>query len=321
MGMQVCKICGQRNEKTVVFKAREMMYGMRNEFDYFQCDHCECLQICEFPNNISDYYPSNYYSFSPYKGMSFKGFTGYINRAKYKASVFRQTLFQKLLYRILPVSKFDFFQGLNINSESRILEVGCGNGNRLLYPLAELEFKNILGCDPFISSSMKYSNGLEILKNDVFSLNGEWDIIIYDHAFEHIDNPQENLRKVSELLKPGGVCVLRIPTVPCYAWSHYNINWVQLDAPRHYFIHSPKSIDVLALRSGLKLTNVQYDSTHFQFTGSEKYVTNVSLVTKREKGFNAFVKRKLKKFKYIKLAEKLNREGNGDQAIFYLQKI
>ncbi len=320
MKIQICKICGHNNEHAVLFKAREMMYGKRDQFDYFQCEECDCLQICDFPSNIADYYPSNYYSFSLYNGKKFKGIGGYFNRMRYRALVFRQTVFQKMIAGCSVVSKFDFLRDLNINLNTRILEVGCGNGNRLLYPLAELGFKNIVGCDPYISDPIHYANSLTILKNDILKMADTWDVIIYDHAYEHIENPQESLNKVSELLNSGGVCVLRIPTVPCFAWSHYGTNWVQLDAPRHYYLHSPKSIGILASKAGLKLSNIMYDSTHFQFSGSEKYINDIVLVKPREKGFMAFVRRKIKKFNYDKSASTLNKEGRGDQATFFLLK-
>lgn len=297
-----------------------MMYGTRDEFDYFQCEDCECLQICEFPINISSYYPANYYSFSAYSGKKFNGLTGFFNLLKYKSSIFKQTSLHKIINYIFPAAKFDFFNNLKINHESAILEVGCGNGNRLLYPLAELHFKNILGCDPFISQQIEYSNKLKILKTDIFSIDQKFDVIVYDHAFEHIPNPLENLAKVSELLNNGGTCVLRIPTVPNYAWSVYKTNWVQLDAPRHYFIHSPKSIEHLAKQVGLQLVKIEYDSTHFQISGSEKYVNNIALTAKRKRGPLDFLTRKIEKIKATKLASKLNKENRGDQAIFYLKK-
>ena len=41
-----------------------MMFGLREEFGYFQCSSCNCLQIDEFPKDISKYYSTeNYYSF------------------------------------------------------------------------------------------------------------------------------------------------------------------------------------------------------------------------------------------------------------------
>ncbi len=320
MKKQVCKICGHTHEQAVVFTAREMMYGKLDQFDYFQCEECECLQICDFPANIADYYPANYYSFSPYNGKKFKGIAGSFNTMIYRAKVFRKTIFQKMIAGIFVSSKFDFLRNLPIDLNTRILEVGCGNGNRLLYPLAELGFKNIVGCDPYISEPIDYANSLTVLKSDIFKMKDRWDIIIYDHAFEHIANPQESLTKVSELLDSGGICVLRIPTVPCFAWSHYGTNWVQLDAPRHYFLHSPKSIEKLASKARLKLVNIMYDSTHFQFSGSEKYNNDRALVTPRERGLMAYMRRKLKKLNYDKSAFILNKEGRGDQATFYLRK-
>mgnify|MGYP000938470375 CR=1 FL=1 len=43
----------------VSYVAREMMIGMREEFRYFQCANCDCLQIEEVPVNMDKFYPSN----------------------------------------------------------------------------------------------------------------------------------------------------------------------------------------------------------------------------------------------------------------------
>ena len=56
-----CKIC-ENVEGNVSYTAREMMYGLREEFEYFQCAVCSCLQIVEFPKDMTRYYPGDYYS-------------------------------------------------------------------------------------------------------------------------------------------------------------------------------------------------------------------------------------------------------------------
>jgi SAM-dependent methyltransferase len=315
----ICKICGTINDPADWFEAREMMFGLNDSFLYFQCRHCECLQIAEFPANIYSYYPSGYYSFSRYEGPRFKGFMGKLYRARNKASLFRKDAFQKALHFLNPVDKWETFQNLGITTDSRILDVGCGNGDMFLYPLKEIGFKNVSGCDPYINETIHYPNGLTVNKNEVFEMTGHWDIIIYNHAFEHVANPMENLKKVFELLSPKGCCILRIPTVPCYAWSHYKTNWVQLDAPRHFFLHSPKSIRILAEQSGLYLDKVIYDSTFFQFSGSESYLKNISLVNQKKKK-DTFFKRKTDRIRFNRMAKKLNQENEGDQAAFYLRK-
>lgn len=56
-----CKIC-KRAENFNEYVVREMLYGTREKFDYFQCSRCGCLQIKEFPRDLAQYYPDNYYS-------------------------------------------------------------------------------------------------------------------------------------------------------------------------------------------------------------------------------------------------------------------
>lgn len=64
----ICKICGN-SENNKEFNIREMMFGFRDEFAYFECSKCDCLQITEIPKNIGKHYPTNYYSFN---NLSFK---------------------------------------------------------------------------------------------------------------------------------------------------------------------------------------------------------------------------------------------------------
>jgi hypothetical protein len=40
-----------------------MQLGLREEFEYFECSKCGCLQIEEVPLDLSKYYPDNYYSY------------------------------------------------------------------------------------------------------------------------------------------------------------------------------------------------------------------------------------------------------------------
>jgi SAM-dependent methyltransferase len=46
----------------------------------------------------------------------------------------------------------------------------------------------------------------------------------------------------ASLLACKGIIVVRIPAVSSYAWERYGVAWMQLDAPRHFFLHSPKSM-------------------------------------------------------------------------------
>lgn len=315
----ICKICSNLNDPVEWHEAREMMFGLHDSFLYFQCHQCDCLQIAQLPDDLSKYYPSDYYSFSSYSGKRFKGLNGLLYKLRIKSTLYRKGFIQRVIHLVNPVSKLAIFHNL-VTAETKILDVGCGNGDMFLYPLREAGLKNVMGCDPFLPKDIEYKNGLTLYKRDIFKMNGQWDIIVYNHSFEHIPNPLENLIKVNELLTPGGVCIIRIPTVPNFAWSTYGTNWAQLDAPRHLFLHSPKSIAYLADQAGLTLKKIVYDSTFFQFTGSEAIAKGIPLLQMKKKESDSFFVRKFKKMKYNRLAKKLNREGRGDQAAFYLTR-
>lgn len=296
-----------------------MMYGLRETFNYFQCSKCLCLQILEIPQDMSAYYPSSYYSFQPYDGKKFKGLKGVLKKKFYTSAIFRANPLQRILGRLAGTDIYDCLKDIPVDRSTKILDVGCGNGRNFLFPMAEIGFTHLLGCDPFIDEPIEYTNGLRIENSEVFVRNETYDIITYHHSFEHLPNPREHLQKLSSLLAENGVLIIRIPTVSSFAWEHYRENWVQLDAPRHFFLHSEESMQFLAENNGFNLSKIEYDSTYFQFTGSEGYINDIPLNTPKAKTLIKKLNRKLRERAYQKKANRLNRKHRGDQAIFYLR--
>ena len=309
-----CKICSSTQESEA-FKAKEMMFGFRDEFEYLQCKNCNALQLLDIPSDMSKYYPDHYYSFKKGEEKKYKGVAGLFRKWSVRAAVSKNPG-SAIIRALLPRKGHRVFKGISINRGTRILDVGSGNGFKFLYPLAEIGFKNVQGCDPYIDESIDYENGLKVQKSELSEMSGKWDIITFHHSFEHISNPKETISLVSGLLEKGGTCIIRIPTVSSYAWEHYGVNWVQLDAPRHFFLHSVESMKLLAEQNDLKLDRIEYDSWHLQFTGSEKYIRDIPLRQKEKSSLSS----KWKKRSYKKRAKALNKESRGDQAAFYLVK-
>ncbi len=183
-------------------------------------------------------------------------------------------------------------------------------------------FTALKGVDPYIEKSIEYENNLTIRKETIHAQQGEWDLVMMHHAFEHLADPRETLQSVARILAPAGVCMIRIPTVSSYAWKKYGVHWVQLDAPRHFFLHSVESIRYLADQTGLQLDKVIYDSSAFQLWGSEQYAQHISLLSERSYAVNPgksiFTRQQIRDFK--REAKKLNAAGQGDQAIFILSR-
>ena len=42
-----------------------MMFGLRDQFLYGECESCHSLQLLDLPTDMSRYYPPGYYSFAP----------------------------------------------------------------------------------------------------------------------------------------------------------------------------------------------------------------------------------------------------------------
>jgi SAM-dependent methyltransferase len=207
-------------------------------------------------------------------------------------------------FRWLPRSK----AGLN----ARFLDVGCGSG-RLLLLLQRIGFKHLTGADPFIDADIQYPGGLTVHKRDVFTVEGSYDLIHLGHAFEHMAEPLKVLSRLRELLAPGGTAIIRIPVADSYAWRYYGTQWVQLDAPRHLFLHTRASMHRLADQAGLVFAMEQRDSTVFQFVGSEKYRSGLLL-----DATDPFTSAQHKA--WARHARALNAEGTGDTATFHLQR-
>ena len=79
----------------------------------------------------------------------------------------------------------------------------------------------------------------------IFDIAGQFELIMFHHCFEHMEQPFGILEKVYSILRDkNSYCMIRIPISTCYAFERYNENWVQLDAPRHFFLHSPNSMEI-----------------------------------------------------------------------------
>jgi len=107
-------------------------------------------------------------------------------------------------------------------SEISILDVGCGTGIGITFPMASLGYK-ILGIDIDLSS-VEEANKINIYPNASF-FNGfieekadlkDIDIIICSEVLEHVSNPLKFLLSLKCCLKKEGLIILTIPNG--YGW-------------------------------------------------------------------------------------------------------
>ncbi|MDB5013824.1 MAG: class SAM-dependent methyltransferase [Daejeonella sp.] len=310
-GLTVCNVCQSHFTRDYVI--REMMFGTRDEFKYYECSNCGCLQITSVPEEIEKYYPPYYYSFNSKQPVLKRKKTGILS--------ILNNLLTKKKERKLRKTALNYLSPINVKPNSRILDVGCGKGE-LICRLFNMGFELVEGTDKFLPSEINYDFGVKVMKKDLLEIESHtYDLVMMHHVLEHMFNPVEELKQCYRILKSKSYLIVRVP-IKAFAWEKYKENWVQLDAPRHLMIHTPKSMDILAEATGFVVQDVVYDSEAFQFLGSELYQRDIPLHhPKTHQSFVAkdiFTKKERRFFK--EEAKRLNEERLGDQAIFFLYK-
>jgi len=313
-----CRIC-RNADGNETLAAREMMLGTRDAFDYSVCAACGCVQIARVPDDLERYYPDDYYAHTPARPEGRAG--ALLKRLRADHLLARPNPVGWLVTRLrgVPVS-IEWVRRAGVGREHDILDVGCGAG-ALLLGMAAYGFRSLTGIDPFIARDLDYGNGVRVWKRGLDAHDGRYDLVMLHHTFEHMDAPGAALKHIRRLLAPGGTALLRMPVASSEAFARYRADWVQLDAPRHLYLHTPRSLSILAGAAGLDVADVVYDSTAFQFWGSEQYRRDIPLFDAQsymvDRRASPFTGAEIEAF--AARARQLNAEGRGDQAAFYLR--
>jgi 2-polyprenyl-3-methyl-5-hydroxy-6-metoxy-1,4-benzoquinol methylase len=300
-----------------------MYIGTREEFEYFECSNCGCLQIKDYPQNPEKYYPDNYGSFKVRNLKKPNKLIGYLRNQKLKYAINeKRTIIGFLLNLIIKPGFEQKMLPAGITTDSSILDVGSGVGS-LLLNLRNKGFKDITGSDIFIKNDLIYDDNLRILKKELNEIEGKFDFIMLNHSLEHMPDHNDVLKQLYRLIKPSKMVMIRIPIKTDYIWNRYGINWASIDAPRHFYLHTLKSMEIIAQKNNFRIEKVIFDSEIFQFYASEQYIKDIHLLSENSYYFKnkntIFRKSELRKFR--KMTLELNRTGRGDGACFYLKPL
>lgn len=309
MQESICSICRNATDNRLVV-AEEMMFGLHDRFSYLECARCGCVQRLDPVDDLARYYPAGqYYSL---EGGIPHGIAGLARKLRAR-SYFGASVIGRYLASRYPRADLAAVARLNPSRSWRILDVGCGGG-KLLFDLAAAGFEYLRGVDPFIASDI-HQGPVHIWKRTLADVpERDWDLIMFHHSLEHLTDQEQTLRMAGELLKPQGTCLVAVPIIG-WAWRHYREKWVQLDAPRHVWLHSEGSLRMIAERAGLRVVATHHDSNELQFWGSELYRRGIRL--RAEGAPRRFFPPKTLR-RYRMWAERLNRRGMGDQASFLM---
>ena len=308
-----CSICASHEIESLPVK--EMRNGWREVHPYQYCRSCGFLELVSVPTEMAKYYENGYYTASkPHTKIEGLRASFWALRAKLYDSVFHP-LWHKWAYNTM----LDWKHKLGISFQDSILDYGCGNGD-ILYEFHKHGFKKLEGLDPFLPE-IKEVLHFPINRGGIadFKKDKKYKLIMMNHSFEHMPNQAGVLNSLKPMLEKGAKVLIRMHVVN-EAFYQYRENWVQIDAPRHLGIHSVKSFKLLAEACGYDILEVFYDSTSFQFTGSEQNRADIAFFEPTSLKINPdksiFKAEQLIEFE--KKAVEYNSTGKGDQAGFIL---
>lgn len=277
--VDACPICDS-SHRTLLFQAREWLFGLEGEFPVVRCQGCTAGYLAERPEAeaLAAYYPEeHYYSFhepAPYdlfrrrdstarlwygvKRSVLAGQYGYRHLGGSRrlglllprwGSVHRRATFnlEVLLHRFVP--------------DGVLLEVGCGAGTYLDLMRA-LGWSRVVGVD---LSATAIRNARDVLALEAYRCQLEeanlppstFDAVSLSHTLEHLPNPVRTLGEIHRLLKPGGRLAVIVPNFESLGFRVFGQAWFPLDAPRHLVNFTEQSLRAATTKAGFRIEGLR----------------------------------------------------------------
>jgi SAM-dependent methyltransferase len=284
----------------------EGMHGTGETFTYRECGGCGSLQISAIPADLGSYYdPERYYSLNLNERLKNPVLKTWPVRLALRANT-------GIFLRSGLGRGKQWARQAGMRPSDHILEIGCGAGEILLR-LHLVGFRHLAGADPFIDEDTEVAPGVPVWKRFHSEVEGRYDWVMLHHSFEHIPDPHATLRSCRNVLREGGKVLIRMPIMGQAAWRRYRTNWVQIDPPRHLIIYTPQGFEAIAKAQGFRVDESFYDSTAFQFWGSESVAAGRPFV----QGTDGLCSRE-QYTAWTREASELNRRRDGDQGGYIL---
>ena len=250
-----CPICDTRGAP--VFKSlSDRKFDRPGTFDVVRCPACGFVFTDPrlAPDKLAAHYPDTYHA--PIGDV--------------KPKRLEQWLEKLALRRLMR----DAYATISARDPERLLDVGCGSGH-----LAH-EFK-MLGWDTYGIEPSPHAadaarrRGVRIhvgTLDDAPWSNAEFDVVLLTDSLEHIHRPVDALRRVRDLLHPGGLVGVTVPNFASWQRRAFGRYWWHLDVPRHLHHFDRQTLWEAVSASGLEPVEVKSTSHLLGLPGSLQYV-------------------------------------------------
>lgn len=167
---------------------------------------------------------------------------------------------------------------LNIKAKS-ILDIGSGRGWILYFLKKYFRYDYAIGTQ-ISENAYKFSTEklkLEIYNKDLLDItfNNKFDFISMLHVLEHVDKPEEYIKRIYELLGDDGLLFVEVPNYNSWSRKLVGKYWLALDLKHHIFFFTPTSLTNLLEKYNFEIKNSNTFSLEYSTYTSIQSIVNL----------------------------------------------
>lgn len=105
----------------------------------------------------------------------------------------------------------------------------------------------------------------------------KYDLIMFWHSLEHINNPLETIRKIKNYLQPDGKILIAVPNAASFEARIFKTKWFHYTYPLHRIHFTPQSIKIMLEKAGLKTIQKDFFNPEYTISGLIQSFLNIFL--------------------------------------------
>jgi fatty acid desaturase/SAM-dependent methyltransferase len=254
-----CPLCdSSRKRQRYTVQEHEYDNTTDDRFNMVECLECGAWYLDPRPadSELGTIYPPNYYS-----NVLEAGSAADLESAK--KGFFHRLSLGLFKRRIRPIEKH-----LQFTSETRWLDIGCGFGMALesMYQVHGIRGVGVDMSEQAVSICRQRGFEAHVARIEDFMAHSEtkFQFIHSSHLIEHVASPLSYLKKVYDLLEPGGITIFITPNTNTWESGLFKQHWGGLHVPRHWVLFNADCAIRAATRIGFEHIETAY-STNSQF--------------------------------------------------------
>jgi SAM-dependent methyltransferase len=214
-----CPACGGPLDPEPALRGVDRLHGTPGAFEVRVCASCGTGRTFPLaaPEELARFYPEAYDAYSLPAGGA--------------AHVLAVGLFRWHYHWLLRRKPFAVLRRL---TPGRLLDVGAGRGD--LGAVLAARGWDVIAMEPSAQACEEgRRRGLTMVQGALggAELSGPFDVVVFQHALEHVADPGEDLRHALALLRPGGLLLVAVPNYGSKQAELFGDAWFHLDLPRH----------------------------------------------------------------------------------------